>query len=109
MTAENPTPDQKFRKSLFNFYMDKQSRAMNFKTFNTLVGGTAFALSVAAGGPIGLGLAVVAGTAATVNEVRMRKKISKDAEEHQRVMLDVYDYKKAAPFKVNPRDSDGQL
>lgn len=94
MSTEYPTLDTKFRKSLFNFYMGRQDAVENFRGFNRIIGGTGVVLSAIAGGPIGWGLAAVAGTATIINEVRMSKQITKNHNEHQGVIREVYGYKK---------------
>lgn len=94
MRNERSTPDTKFRKILFNFYMSRQDAVENFKDFNRLMGGTGVVLSAIVGGPIGWSLAAVAGTAAIINEVRMTKQHDKNHDEHQKIIMEVYDYKK---------------
>ena len=81
-----------FRKPLFNFYMDRGYSAVeNFQAFNRLMGISAVLLSVAAGGPIGIELGVVAAGAGITNEVRLSKLKHQVHLEHQGVIKSVYD------------------
>lgn len=94
MNIERTTPDSNFRESLFNFYMGRQSAVENFKRFNKLVGGTGVILGAFVGDPVGWGLTLAAGTVTIINEVQMSKQIDSNSNEHQRVIRDVYEYKK---------------